>query len=260
MTLQDYRYVRPHDPAQCPVCAPSGHGHPLCQAPGCDQLAEFQVPRHATLAEYEATPEAHKPIDGLMHRAVFACDTDEHAEATAPFCQHTAPKPPECPDCPAGVGQPCVRTDGTPRKVHHAARTRKPAIYDRCIHAHREDCQIFTGCQCTSADQAPERAGRLQPERDHADGSHSKLAAEIVKRIVDAYDIPWWTVRHYATAQAQDAATAVLDVTYATLDPDGNLDRDEHGHEVLAAMRIPLDPDAPRQAVEIPVPAYAAGA
>lgn len=261
MTLQDCRYVRPHEADQCPDCAPSGQGHPLCMAPGCDGLAMFQTVRHATQAEYDQLPEAWRPIDGIARKAVYACDDDDHADAMVMFCTHAEPKPPTCPEphCQAGIGEPCIRTDGAERKTHHAARAHQPAVYDRCIHAHREDCDVFTGCQCTSDDQAPERTPRVQPERDHTDGSRSKLPVDIVQRIVDAYDIPWWTVRHYATAQAQDAVTAVLDVTFATLDQDGNVVGDGHGHDVLAAVRIPLDPEAPRIAASIPVPAYAAG-
>lgn len=260
--LQDYRYTRPHDPADCPICAPTGPGHPLCMAPDCDELAAFQTVRHATQAEYDAIPEPHKPIDGIARLTVLACDKDAHAEATAPFCTHSEPKPDVCPEphCNAAIGQPCVQDDGTtPRTVAHAARSRKPGVYDRCLHAHREDCDIFTGCQCTTDDPLPERVPRQQPPIDHADGTRSKLPAQIVKPIVEAYDIPWWTVRHYASTQAQDAQTPTLDITFATLDQDGNLDRDDHGHEILTAVRIALDPTGPQPATEIPVPAYAAG-
>lgn len=255
--LQDYRYARPHEADTCPTgaCAPGGQGHALCMAPGCDQIATFQTRRHATQAEYDELPEAWKPIDGIAHRAVYACDDDEHAEATAPFCEHAQPKPPECPDCPAGVDEPCVKADGTERKVPHFARTQQPGVYDRCLHAHREDCPIFDGCQCSSDDAPPEREPRIQPEPDHADGSRSKLPPEIVRQIVEAYDIPWWTVRHYATVTAQDQ-TPALDVTFATLDQDANIVQDEHGHDVLDAVRIPLDPTGPRAPEQIPIPAY----
>ena len=245
--LQDYRYARPHDAAECPTgeCAPTRPGHVLCMAPGCDQIAAFQAVRHATQAEYDALPEAWKPIDGIARQAVFACDDDDHAEATAPFCEHAEPQAPTCPDCPAGVDEPCVKADGTERKVHHAARSRKPAIYDACRHAHREDCDVFTGCQCTSDDEPPARTPRTVAPPDHADGSRSKLPAELVKAIVDHYDIPWWTVREYATGLTQDNKPMVS-VTYANLDADGNLaDLDGHGAEILATRIIPLDGTLP---------------
>jgi hypothetical protein len=242
--LQDYRYARPHDAAECPVCAPSGPGHPLCQAPGCQNVAEFQVPRHATQAEYDALPEERKPIDGLAHQSVFACDDDAHAEATAAFCTHPEPKSPTCPTCNAAVDAPCVKADGTERTVHHAARSKKPGVYDVCLHAHREDCQVFTGCQCTGDDAAPARIPRTVAPPDHADGSRSKLPAEIVKTLAEAWDVPWWTVQTYWTGLTQDNLPMVT-VEYWQLDADGNIDHDEHGAEIPLSKVIALDGTLP---------------
>lgn len=242
--LQDYQYVRPHEPDNCPVCAPSGPGHVLCQGPGCEQLAEFQGRRHATQAEYDATPEAWKPIDGIMFKPVYGCDDDAHAEATAAFCEHPEAKPAACPTCNAAIDAPCVRADGkTPRTVHHAARLKEPAVREVCNHAHRDTCAVFEDCQCSADDQPPAREPRVVAAPDTtADGSRSKLPANIVKMIAEAWDIPWWTVTSYATGLTQDNRPMVS-VEYKQLDADGNIDQDEHGAEILHTQVIPIDPD-----------------
>jgi hypothetical protein len=242
--LQPYRTVRPHDADQCADCAPSGQGHQQCQAPGCDNLAAFQTRRHATQAEYDAIPEGRRPIHGVAHQTVFACDVDEHAEATVMYCTHAPPKAGTCPTCKAPVDAQCVKADGTPRKLPHAARFSVELLIDGCTHAHREDCPVFEGCQCTTGDAAPPRIARTPPARDHADGTNSKLPAVLVKPLVDAHDVPWWTVRTYATQLAQDQAP-ILTVVHAVLDNDGNVVHDEHGHEQTDTLTIVIDPTTP---------------
>lgn len=252
--LQAPRLVRPHDPADCIQCSPQRHGHQLCQAPGCDAFGEHVTLRHATQAEYDAIPEPWRPIDGIAHIPVLACD--EHAEATARFCDHPEQVEAACPTCSASGEDPCLSANGSPRTIRHRARSNAQPIPEPCLHAHRENCGIFDGCQCAGDDPNPVRQPRIVAQPDHADGSHSKLPWTLVKPIVEAIDIPWWTVRHYATVEAQDT-TPALDVTYAVLDQDGNVIDDGHGHDTLAAVRISLEQSQPRPPESIPVPAYA---
>lgn len=251
MLLQDYRYTRPHDPADCETCSARGSGHPLCQKPGCDGLAVAQTRRHATQAEYDALPEQLTPIDGIAHLIVFACDDD--AEACVPYCDH--PEAPEaaCPVCKATGEAPCtsppdlINQDGSPRTFRHRARADAQSIPQPCMHAHREDCEVFTGCQCANDDPNPVRQPRLvaAPIGDGIDGSRSKLPLTLVKPLVDAHDVPWWTVREVATLQTQDTKAWEIQAVYATLDNDGNLIHDQHGHEVTKTLVIPVDPKAP---------------
>lgn len=245
MTLQDYRYVRPHETG-CQTCSPQGGGHALCQKPGCDGIAVAQTRRHATQAEYDALPAHLVPIDGIAHLAVFACDDD--AEAAAPFCTHPEPKDVPCPTCKAAGEAPCTDTHGEPKVFRHRARWDAQQIPQLCMHAHREDCGVFDGCQCSENDPDPTRTPRPRGITDHADGSRSKLPWTLAKPLVEAHDVPWWTVREYATLQTQDTKGWELQVVYATLDADGSLVHDEHGHEVTETLVIPIDTSAPRPA------------
>jgi hypothetical protein len=240
--MQPYRYVRPHDAAACQVCAPTGGGHALCQKPGCDEVAVAQTRRHATQAEYDALPEQLVPIDGVAHMIVLACD--DHAEAAVPFCAHPEPTEVPCPTCKAEGDAPCVE-QGASKVFRHRARWDAQQVEQPCTHAHREDCDVFDGCQCTDDDPDPQRTPRPRGVTDQADGRRSKLPWVLVKPLVEAHDVPWWTVREYATLQAQDTKSWEIQATYATLDADGNLVHDEHGHEVTGTLTIPVDPSAP---------------
>ena len=91
--VQPYRTARPHDPAECERCGPERPGHQLCQHDGCNQLAEAQHRRHATAEEYDALPEALRPIDGIAHQAVYTC-YDHEATRSAPTCTTTPRRTP----------------------------------------------------------------------------------------------------------------------------------------------------------------------
>lgn len=236
--MQPYRYERPHDTDACATCSPRGSGHPLCQAPGCDGLAVAQGRRHATQAEYDALPERLVPIDGVAHMVVLACD--EHAEAAVPFCEHAEAPEAACPTCKAVGEAPCTSANGSPRTLRHRARWDAQPVPQPCMHAHREDCGVFDGCQCTEADPDPVRTPRPRGTADHADGSRSRLPVVLVRPIVEAHDIPWWTVTEYATLQTQDTLGWMIQVEYAELDQDGNLAQD-NGQKVIKTMTIPLD-------------------
>lgn len=247
--MQDYRTARPHDPADCADCAPTGRGHQLCQAPECEQIAVRQTLRHATLAEYDALPEAYKPIDGVAMKPVYACDGDAHTEATLPFCTHPVPAIPPCPTCGASGTDSCTTANGSPRTIAHAVRPTRPE-YETCTHAHREDCGVFDGCQCSMSDQPPARTPRQILHDPRPDGSRSQIPWELAKPLIEQWDIPLWTVFDYATGQAQDTAPALI-VTYKLLDDQGNLANDGHGHEVLETVAIPLDPETVRPVIRM---------
>jgi len=240
--LQDYRYVRPHE-SDCQTCSPQGGGHPLCHRPGCDGIAVAQTRRHATQAEYDALPATLVPIDGIAHMIVFACDDD--AEACVPHCTHPEAEEVPCPTCNAVGEAPCTGKKGGPRTFRHSARWAAQQVPRPCMHAHREDCGVFDGCQCSEDDPNPTRTPRARGVTDQADGRRSKLPWVLVKPLVEAHDVPWWTVREYATLQTQDTKAWEIQATYAALDTDGNLVHDEHGHEVTKTLTIPVDLSAP---------------
>lgn len=163
--MQPYRQLRPHDPATCQRCVPSGIGHQGCQQDRCDEIAETQHQRHATDAEYAALPESFVPADGICLAAVFMCGDHE----LDPFCgpeDHRLPQPEqpdpltiECPKCSAAPGAECVKPDGSARRSPHDARgpQAQPAAFSQCNHAHRADCEGYGACQCSPDDPAPTR-------------------------------------------------------------------------------------------------------
>lgn len=237
--MQPYRIERPHDPADCVHCGPTGQGHRLCQKDGCDENAAHQVAlRHATQAEYDALPEGLTPIDGIARMLVLGCE--DCADNVPPLCLHPQAAPVPCPKCSAAGDDPCLGVHGGPRSSHHHVRVDAQPPDEVCLHAHREDCGVFEGCQCTEADAPPVRQPRIQLPMDHANGSRSKLPAAMVQPLVEAHDIPWWTVREYDTRLTQDNQPAI-GCEYAELDADGNLADDGHGHEVLKQIVIPLE-------------------
>jgi len=229
--LQPYRYAKPHDPAACPACAPTSPGHFLCQHPGCDQLAATHVQRHATAEEYDALPERHKPIDGIAHQAVYACD--EHGEGLEPFCEHTPPDPVPCPKCDATGADPCVKKNGKARGGHHRVRTEvQTANTDVCRHAHREDCSIFTGCECSQDDPLPERPKRVIPPAQPPGPApvllpiHGELRALLEHHGVDVDRI----LRTELIPNGDGTSTVNLTITMVVRQPNGDLSYDEHGY------------------------------
>lgn len=248
MTLQPYRHAKPHDPATCRQCAPTSPGHHLCQHPGCDQISSSQVPRHATREEYDALPETHKPIDGILHQAVFACD--DHGEDLEPFCRHPQPEPAPCPRCGSNGGEPCITKKGKTKGGHHQARIdAQPPAPPPCRHAHREDCPIFDGCQCTHDDPLPERPKRIVPPPPPPGPApvllpiHGELRALLEHHGVEIDRV----VRTELLPDGQGTSTMLLTITMVVRQPNGDLSYDEHGKPrteiTVIELRIPRPTD-----------------
>ena len=233
MTIQPYRYAKPHDPSSCRTCAPTCAGHHLCQHPsGCSDIATTQVKRHATREEYEALPERFKPIDGVAHQAVFACD--EHGEdLEESFCEHAQPEPAPCPKCDATGTDPCLTKKGNPKAKHHQVRIEaQPPAPEPCRHAHREDCPIFEGCECTQDDPLPERPQRIVtpppppgPAPVHLP-IHGELRALLEHHGVDVERI----LRAELIPNGDGTPTVNLTITMVVRQPNGDLSYDEHGY------------------------------
>ena len=253
--LLPYATVKPHDAAECPHCGPRGQGHHRCQngaCPGRDEnngagrVATMQTRRHATEQEYAALPLGLLPIDGVAHQAVFACD--ECAEdAFDPFCGHPEPQPIPCPAC--GVADPtapCLKKDGkTPLGFRHSGRVDpRPEM---CTHAHRPDCSVFDGCQCTGDDQPPQRPAHPAADGHSPDVSRLLFDEATAQMLLLGHGIHWWQVREVRSVWTQDTKPA-LQAEYAALDDAGHIRFDEHGHEVLKTVVIPIvAPDRPQE-------------
>lgn len=243
--LLPYATVKPHDPDTCRACGPASPGHYVCmnpQCPGRDENdgagrpATIQIPRHADDAEFDALPIGQCPIDGTVHKAVFACD--HCAEDVPPFCTHPEPAPQPCPDCGAGADQACQRRDGTgPLHFTHSAR---PApILDQCDHAHRPGCPIFTGCPCATEDTPPVRPTHPAAAGVGPDVSRLLIPVPAAQMLLAQRGIHWWLVREAANVWTQDTQPA-LRAEYATVDERGHLVFDDDGHEVRQEIVIEL--------------------
>lgn len=250
MPLLPYATVKPHDPSRCQPCTREGIGHYVCQNPACPgrgensgvgRVAEHAERRYATEAEYAALPPAHQPIDGIAHKAVYACD--ECTEDVEPFCEHPEPAPQPCPVCKVTTG-PCFKRDGvTPRHVRHAARTDpQPGT---CTHVHRADCGIFTDCSCTADDEPPVRPKRPRGDGHRPDLSRLGIPETAARMLLAQRGIAWWQVREAASVLTQDTRPA-LQAEYAALDEAGHVRRDDDGHEVRETILIELDVTAQR--------------
>lgn len=251
MTLQPYRYARPHDPATCAACAPTapGPGHPLCQHPGgCGQVATAHLQRHATAQEYAALPERLTPIDGVALQAVYACD--EHGEDLEPLCRHPIPAPAACPTCAATGTEPCLTAQGAPRDGHHQARKdAQPPSPALCRHAHRENCLIFTGCKCSQDDPPPERPKRVVAPPPPPGPApvllpiHGALRALLEAHGVDVDRI----LRTELIPRGDGTSTVLLTVTLVVRQPNGDLSYDDHGDPrtevIVIELRIPRPTD-----------------
>lgn len=255
--LLPYATVKPHDAAACPQCSRRAPGHQVCINSACPGRAENngggrvatrQVARHATDQEYAALPLAHIPIDGYAVRPVFMCDYCAE-DAGEPFCDHPAPQPAACPTCGAHgdpMTAPCLKRDGkTPLHFTHADR---PVFQpDRCAHAHRADCPIFTGCPCQTDDEPPVRPPH--PAQNHIDGPGPDTSAllfepELAQALLLHHGVHWWQVRSVASCYTQDNKPAIR-ADVAQLDDAGHLRYDVHGHEVRQEIVIVIE--APQQ-------------
>lgn len=237
--MQPYRTAKPHDAAECDQCTPNGPGHHLCQGPdGCNEVATAQTQRHATQAEYDAIPEAFKPRDGYATIPVFGCDDCADDGAFDPFCDHATPPAPPCPKCGADGDAPCTKKDRTtPRgKGWHEERT-GPAI-EPCHHAHREDCEIFTGCQCAGDNPVPARTPRGMLSAVEPDTSGLTIPIHIAQMVLAQAGVPWPTVISARSILTQDNRPAIGAQAYRV--EEGHRAYDDHGHPIVQDYVVPL--------------------
>jgi hypothetical protein len=204
---------------------------------GVGRAATRAYARHATEQEYVALPLAHQPIDGIAHKSVYACD--HCAEDVPLFCEHPVPQAEPCGTCGAGGTDPCLRRDGaTPLHFTHADR-REP-VPERCVHAHRPDCPIFTDCQCASSDTPPVRPKHPAADGHQVDISRLLIPEHAAQMLLAQAGIHWWQVRQVASVWTQDTRPA-LRAQYVTLDEAGHFQFDEDGHEKLGEIVIVLE-------------------
>lgn len=234
--MHPYRSVKPHLGTDCPRCDAVGQGHAQCQ--GCDEIATTMFLRHATAAEYAALPESLMPIDGVAHQRVDACD--DCADAIPDICEHTVPAPVPCPKCGAAGDAPCVAEDGKPRaRGNHAARAAAQPTIETCRHVHREDCPVFTGCQCTADDPDPQRPKRPAGDGNGPDVSGLTMPLHIAQMLLASTQHPWTTVVRAWNQQSQDGRPQLAAEVY-TLDANGHREFDQHGRWVTATIAIDL--------------------
>lgn len=244
--LLQYATVKPHHPSTCAACTPTRPGHHVCQNPACPgrgenngvgRIATMATRRHATDAEFAALPLGLRPIDGIAHQAVYACD-ECGEDACEPFCAdaHPQPEPQPCPVCEASGDQQCLKRDGTtPRSTRHAARVDPP--HPVCDHAHQPDCPIFDGCDCTGAQQPPARPTHPAANGHHPDVTRLLIPEPAAQMLLAERGVHWWQVREARSVWTQDTRPA-LQAEYATLDEGGHVRFDEHGHEVREQIVI----------------------
>lgn len=245
--MQGYRISRPHAAAECDRCAPAGQGHHLCQYGDCQNLASHSTRRHATLKEYLDLPISLRPVDGVAHQAVYACD--RHDENLDPYCDHAAAEPEPCPDCGAAGDSPCVKKDGTTPRVN--AHTARPvAVPSTCTHVHREDCPVFDGCQCTEDAAAPERPARPSAGEPGPDLSSLTDPLHIAQMVLAQARIPWPLVVAIRSCKTQDSRDAI-GVEVRALDDAGNLARDVHGQPVIDSYVIAISDDLPGRGAQM---------
>lgn len=245
--LLPYAMIKPHDADECGHCTPRGPGHHRCLNANCPgrsenggagRVATRMTLRHATDAEYAALPLALTPIDGVARQAVLACD--ECAEdALEPFCEHPAPEPVPCPTCGvADPALPCLKKDGnSPLPFRHSGRT--DPLPEVCAHAHRSDCPVFDGCQCTADDPPPVRPKHPAADAPGPDVSRLLFDPALAQMLLAEHGVHWWQAREVASVYTQDNIPA-LQAQYATLDQAGHVRYDEHGHEVLDTLVIEI--------------------
>jgi hypothetical protein len=243
--MQPYRTVKPHSPAECPQCSPTGTGHQLCQ--GCDEIATSQTLRHATDAEYAALPEGLRPIDGLAQQTVYACDDCAEAPTFQGFCVHPEPAAVPCPKCKAAGDEPCTAKSGDPRYAPHTVRALAQPTRETCTHAHRPDCEIFTDCQCTGDDQAPARPPRTLMHAAQVDVSGLTIPVPAAQMILAQAGTPWVTVVRAWNLRTQDDRPALA--AEVQVYESGHLQYDAHGHAVTTTIIVPMPDPLARQAL-----------
>jgi len=211
----------------------------LCQGPdGCNEAASAQTQRHATQAEYDAIPEGLKPLDGYATKPVFGCDDCADDGAFEPFCEHTPAPAPPCPTCGAAGDQPCTKKDraASRAKGWHGGRT--APVAEPCRHAHREDCEIFTGCQCSSDDQPPARMPRGMLPELGPDISGLTVPVHIAQVVLAAAGYAWATVLSARDMQTQDNRAAIG--AEVQVYESGHLQYDNHGHPMMLSVVVPI--------------------
>ncbi len=234
--MQPYRTAKPHATG-CDQCASTGAGHHLCQGDGCTEVATAQTQRHATQAEYDAIPEGLKPIDGYAVVPVFGCDDCAEGGKFTPFCSHAAPDAPPCPKCHASGEDPCMAKNGDPRWTSHTVRIQPQP--EPCRHAHREDCEVFTGCVCASDDQPPVRIGRpADTAGPGPDVSGLTVPLHIAQMVLAQAGHPWATVVRAYTLQTQDNRPAIGAELHVY--ESGHLQYDAHGHPLVQTVVVPI--------------------
>lgn len=234
--MQPYRTARPHG-AECPLCAPTGPGHQLCQNDGCDEVDVMQVARrHATAEEYAALPENVMPNDGVAEATVYGCD--DCSEDVKPYCAHTPPSPAACPKCKATGEDPCTAKNGDARWTNHTARAAAQPKPDVCSHRHRPDCGIFTGCACTAADPVPERPKRAPGAVRGPDISGLTMPVPYAQMILHQAGHPWVSIERAWNLLTQDNRAAVAAEYYRTDDAGNRVYA--NGQPILDTIVVPL--------------------
>jgi hypothetical protein len=258
--MQTYRQAKPHSPGECATCAPTSPGHQMCQHDGCDEVAESQHKRHATLAEYEALLENFKPIDGVCHQAVFTCYDHE----PEPICGETdhggmyfvesagfhgaegleVLKAASCPKCQAQPGEPCLKANGRPRSADHKVRSgvATPQVAaPACSHAHREGCGGQGLCQCTAGDTAPERPKRIvEPTPPPGPAPLHMPTYGDTAELLTGYGIDIDRVLTLEI-QADGEGGHVIHAVMAVKDNHGHHKFDDHGHLLTEETDVPFE-------------------
>ena len=214
----------------------------MAQCGNCGSDASVQTIQHLTDAEYAALSAQFLPIDGYAVKSVFACDdcADAAGERFYTFCEHPEPKPAVCPVCKAVGDAPCTLKSGDPRWMWHKARTTAQPVADVCRHAHRPDCAVFSGCQCTSSDEAPVRPRvRTAAPAPDPDVTGLTVPVSVAQAVLAEAGYPWPSVVRAWSCWTQDTRPAVGAEVY-TFEATGTLERDEHGHPVTADIIVPL--------------------
>lgn len=239
--MQPYRNAKPHGGTDCQACAPTGHGHHLCQADGCDEIATHQITRHATDLEFAGIPPTLAPIDGVATLAVFGCD-DCAEDAFEPFCEHLPPEPVACPKCSANGDEPCTKPDRvTPRrKGWHQARHDVQPQPEPCDHAHQPDCDPFTDCQCSHDTPAPVRPRRPSGAQHWPEMTGLRIPIPAAQMLLAQTGIAWHQVAALRSKITQLSGQDAIDVDVYQTDAAGDRIHDDHGHPVTETVEILL--------------------
>ncbi len=256
--MQPYRTARPHDSADCGPCGPSRPGHQLCQHDGCNQLAQAQHRRHATAEEYDALPDALRPIDGIAHQAVYTC-YDHEADAICAD-EHDDPTPDNplgaavremwkdsvgaCSTCGAAPDRPCTKANGARRSAPHDDRADAAPVraMPTCDHVHREDCQGLGTCACRADDPAPNRPKRIiDPVPVPGPPPMHVAVAGPIAEFLAGYGIDMAWVTELTPIPAPDG-TMLLHATMIRRDAHGQVIFNQHGWPETTDVEVPFKP------------------